>query len=687
MNRASLQSHPPAFRCALALAVVIGVLASAAAIPARAASADQLHAALGAFTGEWEGEVRVHAIDGFLLKTLPAHRAYRWEGDEQIVETGFTDGDAGYASVSRHYIELGRLHATAERKGLPPERYFGEISDGGISWTNSERNSRDYREKITTRGGNRTLEATSFEVVRLKGISGLVRLAFSFKPTASALAADSGSGAANAALTARVAELGRELSAARDAAAASERSLADRARETEDLRDRFEKLQTESDETGRRAGALEEERDNLAATVRELRETAADATADSVAEVQKERDALAGRVESAEQRVLALTAGLAGATEKLEQQAGSSARAASDNDALRAQLEKLQSERDALAGRLDAANRSVEQLSAEHADASEGQAALEKQLADARREAEQLRREAAEAAAEMASAAERVTTSESERAAFARRLAETEEKLAAHEDAESANTALEKRLSDLRARDEQSTRQAGAAEALATKLKDATGQRDRLDAELARAREQIESLQSDLETSRSGAGADAARWKKLQADLAAAVTSRASRESEIASLRTNMQAANNRSSDLAHSLRQAESAAGEARAQLAQLRKENDALADKAGSDSGRLTARIQELETTVESAEKARAAALANADALEQTRSGLQERVASLEKDLAAAAGARETRDTELASLKKTAAAAEARATELAESIARAEEAAAESARRIAQL
>ena len=661
------------------------------------ASADELRAALDAFTGAWAGELRIHAIDGYLLKTLQADRSYRWEGTEQVVETHFTDGEAAYESISRQYVALGRLQASVDRTMMPPERFSGEVSDGGIAWTNVERNSRDFREKIVARADSRTLEASSFEVIRLKGISGFVRLVFSLKPVPSVIGSTSRAGGPNPAQTARISALEKDLAAARALVDSAESRAAEFARERDSLRERLQSAETTASAASESTLALEAERDRLAATVADLRQRAAatpapDALASArsasqtannrILELQGERDALALRVEEADRRASELQTLLENAMVRLEQESEAAARARIDNDTLAAQLEQIDAERATLTARATSAEQSVERLSTERAGVSGDLASLERQLADARSEAERLRAEATNAIRQATDASNGAVKLQAERDSIARRLDEAEKGLAAGNDAKSTRAALEQRLAardaevaEFKKRLEQTVRdsetltqaaesaRAGRADLEAqvarleaqekqlaernrssagdaAALKTVTGERDQLGGDLEQVRIQLKSAQTELAAARSSAESDAAHLKKLETDLAAAVTARAARDSELASLRANINAANNRASDLAHSLKLAENAAAETRSRLDQLQRDNEMLmrrAEAAGDETDRLTLRISELETDLKTAAQARAEASAGAEA----RKELQGRVSKLEADLAEARNA----------------------------------------------
>src|SRR5690606_13794353 len=78
-------------------------------------------------------------------------------------------------------LERGLWRATVIRAGQPQEDYAGRIEAGAVVWTNSAGNSRDATEQLVTTRGVTRLETTSSEIMRVLGISGVVRVEGTFE--------------------------------------------------------------------------------------------------------------------------------------------------------------------------------------------------------------------------------------------------------------------------------------------------------------------------------------------------------------------------------------------------------------------------------------------------------------------------------------------------------------------------
>lgn len=187
-----------------------------------AGEAVDLEDALDAFSGEWEGEVEVRALDGVVLKTFPMKRTYRWDENLQVVETLLTASDDEYGMQSLQSVRLGRLYSLVTRPFSSPDEYVGIVRGGVIDWTNTLRNDRDFSENISIERGVPKLEISSVEALRFSGITGVVRLHAVLRPKSGRIQLGSVSRAEVAALTARIKELEAALEQARAAASTSE---------------------------------------------------------------------------------------------------------------------------------------------------------------------------------------------------------------------------------------------------------------------------------------------------------------------------------------------------------------------------------------------------------------------------------------------------------------------------------
>lgn len=330
-----------------------------------------LRAALDRFAGEWTGEVQVKAMDGFVLKTVPASRRVAWEGDTLVVETTLADGSSEYTVVARQAIQLGRLEASVTRPSQPVDRYLGEDVSGALVWTNAEGNRRDAREQVSERGGALVLETSSVEPIRALGLSGLVRVEGKYRRPAPA--------AASEVVPTRAPELEAEVQTLRRALEQERAAAAD--------------LSTRADEAGRRAGAAESRAQALETSLAEARATGTRLSADlenaraQAAELESERAALGARLVAAEAlsagaasqadsgtaerktletRVAALEAELAGVTREREDLRARIAvlepaaeQARRDNERLIAEHQRLEQERATWAARTDELERRV----------------------------------------------------------------------------------------------------------------------------------------------------------------------------------------------------------------------------------------------------------------------------------------------------------------------------------------
>lgn len=634
----------PAALFALRSLVFSAAFAFSSAIAAAAAS-DPLRTALDAFSGEWEGEIRLHAIDGFLLRTIPVERRYSWDGEVQVVETRFVDEGATYEVRARQTVELGRLHAVVTRPGQPPEEYHGTLAEGGISWTNAERNKRDYRERILIADGQPLLEASSTEIVRLKVVSGLARVTLALRPKAGAPAV--AGGAAPAAGTAA-----REDPALRERLGQVERELADalassaaRASELAALGARLTAVERE------RAAAVAAGSEAEAAAAR-LRDELAQARASAAsgsqagAVVMAERDALVARVRELERAVaeaavpradptIALNTRIAGL--EREQAAVWEARRAAESTAARLReelaaaqataaqaapaLAALAGERDALAARL----KELEQAAAEKDAAEPARAPAPPEVDTAGLVSA---REAAEARVRELEAA--LVTLRQEQAKQSESMSiETRRLQGRLGEAEAARRRLDGRVSTLEVeRDALQATLAKAGAAEGAELERVRGEassamrqaerllveRDALAARLAEVAQREEELRAQAAESARAAKEAGEGGVALRRQLEQALASRDHAAAEAATLREQIAAAEVAARQVAGEL-------GSAREQLATLEAAREAAvlratelsgelagaaanAETSAAENRRLAARVGELEEVVKQAE-----------------------------------------------------------------------------------
>ncbi len=626
---------------------VMGLVALlATGVPAQVggpAGADELRTALEAFSGEWRGEIRIHALDGYLLKTFPATRTYGWQGDEQVVETRFHDGDAEYLTRARQSIRLGRLHAEVARPGMPPERYNGALADGAIAWTNTERNSRDYRERVAVRGGVRTLEATSAEIMRLKGVSGLVRVVLALESPRPATPPEGATARAappleidDRALEAARLEAARLL-AEREAAAgelAATRAELERVstafaqtqRDNETLVRRVETLEgdaaaarTRADDLARAAqataGVARDDRAALEAVAADTRDRLERALRDGEAALRLaeaarlERDALAGRL---------------AATERAASERASSTEVAD----LQARLAGLQRSADE-ARQAEAAAR--ESLERRLATAEAGQATFAQKLAAAERTARERVTEVSNSLAEtradlarreesLAGATRRLEQAVAERAALEARVEALQRSAdegsrngaTARDEARSlaaANTTLLARVAELEARDTTLTElqsryeraEGGRLEAIARigELEVRLRERERSDlsdGETAALRERIARLEGELSTAKAETGRERAGRETLAATVAERERLAGTAREDLARLRAELEVAKRRIDEADGRIRQAEGDLVAMAAVRAELR-DTLALAEARRLENEKLLARTRELE------------------------------------------------------------------------------------------
>lgn len=543
------------------------------------ASSDDFHAALDSFTGEWSGEIRVHALDGYLLKTFPAKRTYSWENGQQIAETRFSDGSQPVVFRDVRSVQRGRLHLLVERPGMPEEEFGGELGEGGIIWTNVQRNNRDLKERILTKGETSAIEASSVEVMRLTGISGLVRVSMSFESADGRALAGSNTGAEISRLEKQIEDLETQLSQAgsRDPALAEE--LAASNSRAEELAARISDLETENAtmaKTLEESGTKALEAATLAATVAKLeKENAAaernledlrrrlDASAETAGDVgalRRERDELSDQLVASTTALASARIEAGGFSERVEELTEVIREAKAANDAATRQIADLDrtlldtrneietlrtealgvaGERDALAAQLDAA-RTNAALASQNASATRE---LERQLASLQADRDE----------QMARAAELAGLLEAERA--------DAEKLRSGADAESiqvdqlrreiadARGELESRDADLsrtRAQLAAAEKERGELAVTAVTIQELTGARDRAITESSDLSRKLQVVEAELTAMRSSAGSESARTEQVQAQLVTMTAGLEAQSNEVARLNARLAALESR---------------------------------------------------------------------------------------------------------------------------------------------
>lgn len=668
------------FRSLRTLALVVAAGGAAAFLPGRSLAADEIRETLDGFSGEWEGELRVFALDGFLLKTFPARRSYSWDGAEQVVVTRFFDGSSDYEIEARLLVELGRLHSTVKRPNQPPEEYAGTLEAGSLVWTNTSNNKRDSTERIVVTNGVARLESTSSEIMRVKGVSGVVRVAGTFQRANSGTANGGATRAGATAFSERIANLERELAEAKkglaDAAQAGATASAEFARERDAWRDQIARLEQQraalearpDDAAAARAAQLEKTVAYLNAAVaasratedkhlevaEQLRTELAARNAQLVrvqAEFETARSASASgaeqkqRVSSAQERELTdlrarierSTSDLAAIQRQLEQaraDLAASAKKTTDAEAratvaetaakahvadLQGQFEKARSSRDQAVA---AAAKLTDQLAALRADLEKirsGSSAESGRIKELERDlatAEDARRKQEDAARKLQAELAKAT------AGVAATRLELE-----HTQAESAGVAAQ--LAQVRSQADAVSRRAGDATVESARLATRVKELEATVAASEAAHRSSSATSGELERERSALREQVA---KLQRDLTAAETARKTAEAGVARLTAS-----------AAELEKARSASSEAAARIQQLEKQ----AADASRRVGELLAEQKRSEETARAREEKDAAAVAEklaAARAEATR--LATRVTELESAVAAAGPGRSAID-----------------------------------------
>jgi hypothetical protein len=135
-----------------------------------------LRGTLDEFTGEWEGEYKIYALDGNFNRSYAAHRKYEWMKEVQRVESTYSGSGESKHFQGENSIRLGRIYSEISSRGRPVEKFEGEITKKGILWKNIHNNNRNYKERIVQTPEGIRLETEGFEVFHARGISGLVKV-------------------------------------------------------------------------------------------------------------------------------------------------------------------------------------------------------------------------------------------------------------------------------------------------------------------------------------------------------------------------------------------------------------------------------------------------------------------------------------------------------------------------------
>lgn len=139
-------------------------------------SSPQLRTMLNRLTGEWEGDVAIHTLDGRDLGMFRMSRHFAWSGDVLEWESVLLLPSGEHISRGRYFIRLGRLYATISRPGQPAQDYTGELSQGGIYWVSALRDNRDLTETVAGTAEGQMLKLDSYEVLGLDEFPGVIRM-------------------------------------------------------------------------------------------------------------------------------------------------------------------------------------------------------------------------------------------------------------------------------------------------------------------------------------------------------------------------------------------------------------------------------------------------------------------------------------------------------------------------------
>ncbi|MEM6394523.1 MAG: hypothetical protein AAF797_17285 [Planctomycetota bacterium] len=112
-------------------------------------------AILDPWTGQWQGEFVVYAVDGSVLTRLQVRQRYWWDGDIQRAEFHETNekGEVVTAVAANYEDDQGRLVCTVEKSNGERSLHFGKMSDGYLFWSADRPGvTETFRERVEGQG-------------------------------------------------------------------------------------------------------------------------------------------------------------------------------------------------------------------------------------------------------------------------------------------------------------------------------------------------------------------------------------------------------------------------------------------------------------------------------------------------------------------------------------------------------
>ncbi|MEZ5278730.1 MAG: hypothetical protein R3F07_20280 [Opitutaceae bacterium] len=158
------------------LVCLMGVVSLAVVCPVAGQSSHELRALLNRLTGQWEGEVMIHTLDGREIGSFAMKRVYSWSGDVLQWQSVLELTSGLHQTRGRYFVRLGRLYATVSRPGMPAQDYTGTTQQGGVFWESALRDHRDVTESVVAEEEDQFLNLDSFEVLGLDEVPGVVRI-------------------------------------------------------------------------------------------------------------------------------------------------------------------------------------------------------------------------------------------------------------------------------------------------------------------------------------------------------------------------------------------------------------------------------------------------------------------------------------------------------------------------------
>ena len=144
--------------------------------PVSGQSSHELRALLNRLSGQWEGEVMIHTLDGREIGSFNMKRVYNWSGDVLQWQSTLELPSGLHRTRGRYFVRLGRLYATVSRPGMPAQDYTGTTQQGGVFWESALRDHRDLTEAVGVEEEGQFLNLDSFEVLGLEEVPGVVRI-------------------------------------------------------------------------------------------------------------------------------------------------------------------------------------------------------------------------------------------------------------------------------------------------------------------------------------------------------------------------------------------------------------------------------------------------------------------------------------------------------------------------------